>query len=196
MLLKGGPARRRRPSTGQALVEFALVIPIFLTLVVGIFEFGYMVTIKNELTYSAQDAAQVAAEMGNTSGADFYVLKQLESDLTDPINKPSIVSVKIFQSNAYGGSFGSNTYYRSGSWTGPDGTTIPWGPVGGGGGYPDSARCTVMLGCPGGHSGVDWIGITITYQYHWLTPLPSLVGLGSTAPTIVQTTTTRLEPIQ
>jgi len=37
--------------------------------------------------------------------------------------------------------------------------------------------------------------VTITYQYKWITPLPGLVGLGS-APLIVQTSVSRLEPVQ
>jgi hypothetical protein len=188
--------RRRRHSRGQALVEFALVIPIFMTLVVAIFEFSFLLTIKNELTMAAADSAQLGAQLGNTNQADFFILQRIENDLASPIDKTKITSVKIFKTNPYGAVLGTNTYTRSGSWTGPDSTVIPWGPVGGGGGYPENSRCSTLLGCGGTSTGVDWLGITITYQYAWITPLPGLVGLGTSGPTMVQTNVTRLEPIQ
>ena len=63
---------RRRRSNGQALVEFTLVIPIFLTLFVAITEFSFMFTSFVELNYASHDAAQVAATYGNTSGTDCH----------------------------------------------------------------------------------------------------------------------------
>jgi len=65
-------------------------------------------------------------------------------------------------------------------------------------GYPAANRCNVVLatGCATGHTGVDWIGVTITYAYQWITPLPGMIGLGGSPPTFVETNTSRLEPIQ
>jgi Flp pilus assembly protein TadG len=55
MQLLGHPLRRRR-SRGQALVEFALIIPIFMTLVVAIAEFSVLFTSYTSLGFASHDA--------------------------------------------------------------------------------------------------------------------------------------------
>jgi Flp pilus assembly protein TadG len=54
--------RRRRAPTrrGQALVEFALVIPIFLLVLVAIFDLGRAVFAYNTLTNAAREGARTA----------------------------------------------------------------------------------------------------------------------------------------
>ena len=49
---------------GQSLVEFALVVPLLLLLVVGIFEFGRAWMTKNIMTGAAREAARVAVVSG------------------------------------------------------------------------------------------------------------------------------------
>jgi Flp pilus assembly protein TadG len=52
--------RRNRHGRGQALVEFALVIPIFLLLLVAIFDLGRAVFAYNTLTNAAREGARMA----------------------------------------------------------------------------------------------------------------------------------------
>ena len=52
--------RRDRRGRGQALVEFALVIPIFLLLLVAIFDMGRAVFAYNTLTNAAREGARMA----------------------------------------------------------------------------------------------------------------------------------------
>jgi len=49
-----------RSEQGQTLVEFALVLPILLVLVIGIFDFGSAFNSKNELNFLANSAARFA----------------------------------------------------------------------------------------------------------------------------------------
>lgn len=51
---------RRKDETGQSLVEFALVVPMLLILVVGIAEFGRAWMTRNILTGAAREAVRVA----------------------------------------------------------------------------------------------------------------------------------------
>ena len=51
---------RDRRGRGQALVEFALVIPIFLLLLVAIFDLGRAVFAYNTLTNAAREGARMA----------------------------------------------------------------------------------------------------------------------------------------
>jgi len=176
-------------------VEFALVIPVFLALVVAIAEFAFLLTVKTGVTYASQDATQIAAELGNTSDADVYILQQIEEDVQAPVDKAKIQSVSVFWTDLNSTNKGANTFTRSGSMSDDSGTvTVPYTQTGFG--YPVASRCNVILGCGSGHPGVDWIGVTITYSYQWVTPLPGMIGLGGSPPTFVETNTSRLEPIR
>lgn len=55
---------------GQAMVEFALVMPLFLALLCGILDFGYIFACKNSLTHLAGGAAREAAISTATGGSD------------------------------------------------------------------------------------------------------------------------------
>src|SRR5262245_50873139 len=52
--------RRDRRSRGQSLVEFALVVPVFLLILMGILDFGRAVLAYNSLSNAARDGARVA----------------------------------------------------------------------------------------------------------------------------------------
>lgn len=56
----------RRTSRGQALVEFALIIPIFLSLLMGIADLGRVVWAYNSLASSAREGARFAIVHGGT----------------------------------------------------------------------------------------------------------------------------------
>jgi Flp pilus assembly protein TadG len=56
----------RRRSRGQALVEFAIIIPIFLTLLMGIFDFGRVVWAQNSLASAAREGARFAIVHGGS----------------------------------------------------------------------------------------------------------------------------------
>lgn len=57
----GGMKSVARREKGQSLVEFALLLPVFLLIVVGITEFGRAWMTKNMLTGAAREGARVAA---------------------------------------------------------------------------------------------------------------------------------------
>jgi len=51
----------RRKERGQELVEFALILPLLLLLLVGIFEFGYVVFVQNSLSNAVREGARYGA---------------------------------------------------------------------------------------------------------------------------------------
>lgn len=53
--------RRRRDEGGVAAVEFALIMPIFLMLLFGIVDFGYMINRSSVVNNAARDAARDAS---------------------------------------------------------------------------------------------------------------------------------------
>ena len=62
---KRAGARVHEPQ-GQGLVEFALVMPVFLLLVLGIVEFGRLMTAYSSVSTASRDAARYAASVGDT----------------------------------------------------------------------------------------------------------------------------------
>jgi Flp pilus assembly protein TadG len=196
MRFYGNPQRCRRPWRGQALVEFALVIPIFLTLVVGISEFSFLLTSKTGIAFASQNATQLAAELGDSAHADCLIIEQIEKDLQSPIDVSKVTAVSIFWTDLNGSNKAANTWTRAGSFLCPGNITIPY--TQSASNYPEADRCNILsaVGCAPGHNSIDWVGVSITYQYSWITPLPGMIGLTGSAPLFVETHTSRMEPVQ
>jgi hypothetical protein len=56
--------QKRNHQRGQGMVEFALAIPVFLILAIGIIEFGYMFFVYSSLFSSTREAARYGASVG------------------------------------------------------------------------------------------------------------------------------------
>jgi Flp pilus assembly protein TadG len=77
---------KRQDASGQALTEMAFVIVLFVTLVMGLMEFGRAWMIANMITHAAVDGARSAAKfvdrnpdctITDTSGIESGVLAQI-----------------------------------------------------------------------------------------------------------------------
>ncbi len=203
-------------SSGQSLVEFALVIPIFLIVLMAVIEFAFLLNGQLAINFATRDAALIAAEAGNGVGADCVVLQKVEEDVSAPANRANISKVQIFWTNANGqpldtsgnvttfgsGSQAADTYSRTGTTTCTfaDGTTltVPYS-LSGTANYPESARCSdvqgTLEGCQAGHPGIDTIGVQVTYFDSWRTPLHNLIGLLGTGWTLTESNQMRMEPV-
>jgi len=63
----------KKPFKGQGLVEFALVLPVFLLLMIGIIEFGWFFFIYSTANSAAREAARYGAGAGEVSaGGPYY----------------------------------------------------------------------------------------------------------------------------
>jgi hypothetical protein len=58
---------RRDRSRGQALVEFALILPIFIMLLVGMFDLGHVVWANDSLATAAREGARFAVVHGGSN---------------------------------------------------------------------------------------------------------------------------------
>lgn len=63
-----GIVRRRRPR-GQALVEFALAIPIFVLLIFGLIDLGRLVYVNNAVAQAAREGARFGSVQGRSATA-------------------------------------------------------------------------------------------------------------------------------
>jgi hypothetical protein len=74
---------KRKATRGQALVEFALILPLFIMVVVGIIVLGIIVFYNQQLTNAAREAARFAAI--SSASAQCPVLSQLTPPNVDPL---------------------------------------------------------------------------------------------------------------
>jgi len=197
------PRRRRRESRGQALVEFSLIIPIFLAMFTGIIEFGVAFSVKMQVTFASRDAAIVLAESGAADPltADCAILSRIDQDFLAPAKRTNIDHVDIFWATAAGGiNNGAVETYKPTGTLGSSCPTLVWSRTSNL--YPAQNRCSSITGSSLGlcqaspvHTGPDRIGVTIVYQYNWITPLPGLVGLSGSGMSFSQTNLTTIEPV-
>jgi Flp pilus assembly protein TadG len=184
--------RRTRLERGQALLEFAIVLPVLMLMVTGIIEFSLAFNSSLGINRASQNAALVAAEAGNLPGADCMILTRIEQDINAPIDRGEITGVSIQRTNPSGTTvYAQNTYVRGGvtNCTLADGTPIDVPYTSTGSGYPVNQRCSIQSGCPTmtpARTAVDTIGVQISLRYHLRTPLSAIMGMfnGGTAGTM------------
>src|SRR5664279_1461078 len=173
----GGKPRER----GQSLVEFALVFPLFWVVLVALIEFAFVFNAVLSVSFASRNAAVIAAEASNSSTADCSILKSIENDVNAPASAEQIQKVDIYwtDSNGVAQSGVITTYTRSTSSSiscTVSGSTYNVPYVRTTNNYPYSLRCSTRNGCGGGHTGLDTIGVKITYFYPFHTPYGAVLG--------------------
>ena len=100
---------RRASQAGQSLVEFSLVIPLFLVVLMAVIEFSFLMNGQLSINYATRDAALIAAEAGNAGLdaqnddlADCVILQKVQQDVTAPASTSNITQVQIYWTNATG----------------------------------------------------------------------------------------------
>lgn len=213
-------ARQDQPSrnAGQTLVEFALVVPLFLLLLMAFLEFGFEFNALLAINFASRDGALTAAEAGNDGGADCAILRSLDAEVRAPADPGQIQTVKIYWTDALGnvltpgGAVGGGglsnignaftTYVRAGSMTCTvDGATftLPYSATAQNK-YPSSNRCNVLVGCVDGngttHPGLDTIGVQITYRHTWKTGFPLVFAQPASGILLSQSNAMGMEPVR
>jgi hypothetical protein len=155
--LRGGGGAR-----GQAIVEFTLIIPVFLIILMGMLEFGIAFDHRNAMAYAVREGARVGASLGNggsqPTGVDPAILAAVQRGLTDPILIENITSIEIFQADTSGQPISGkiDTYDRNGNLIGAAG-------------WPATSRVPGLSG--------DSVGVRVVYDFRPQTPLGTLLGL-------------------
>ncbi len=168
-----GSRRWRRLESGQATVEFAAVLPIFMLVVLGIVDYGTMFNVSVTMTDSVRVAARYATTHPSAwSYADPAPLNTIQGQIQATNSLAHIVNDDAHINIVYLVVSGSNPvqcgYYsaQSRAFVATNGYT--------------QSNCLL----PG-----TLIKITVGYSYSWLTPLPQLasnlpfggIGLSATA---------------
>ena len=200
--------RHQRHQRGQALVEFTIVFPIFMFLLLGMMEFGFAFSDRLTLGNATREGARVGASLvtgsttactGDPNGVDTAIVASMQFILKSggsDVDLSHINSIKIYKSNTSGKQIGSyvNTWtYTPGA--GPDADSGPgvekldFSPQSSG--WPACTRSN-------GSGNPDSIGVSIDYSYAFKTPLSAVSSvLGFTRAStidIVDTTVMSLNP--
>ena len=192
-----GPGGSPR-GAGQTLVEFALVFPLFIMLVLFIIEFAFVFSALLGVNYASRNAALAAAEAGDDNLADCIILREVEDSIGAPGNKENITTVTIYRTDQSGSTrLATLVYTRGGTTTCTKGTTtlsVPYSTSTGT--YTPAKRCNVLSGCviDGVARKIDTIGVDIAYAHSWITPIRNF-GLAGTGVTLTQSNAMRMEPI-
>jgi len=91
--------RRKRISIhdrrGAALVEMALILPVFLMVVLGIIEFGRAMMVSNLLTNAARDGARLAVVAGTTNSQVTSAVNQFLTESVGSVPDGTEITVTV-----------------------------------------------------------------------------------------------------
>jgi TadE-like protein len=193
---------------GQSLVEFTMILPILMTLVSGIAEFGIAFGTDMTLTQGTRGGARVGALLvdGGASGlgcsgvsgsdsVDPQIIAAVQRSLESPgtgIVRANINWIHIFKADANGAETAGfvNTWLPNGvSDVGPTicGVSLDFHRAVATDPWPSTARQNALP--------VESIGVSINYKYKLFTPLSALTGLfGASQITMIDATVMAFEP--
>jgi hypothetical protein len=177
------PGTRER---GQGLVEFALVVPVFMLLLLGMLEFGIAFNHQLTLGYATREGARIGADLvngggklgcgsglsPNAAGVDKVIIEAVDRVLTSsgsPIPLDQVGRVRIFLATSTGADSGTgnNWDYSATGYTLPDGTKINFTLASGNWDPCNRSNLPIGNGPPAS------IGVSITYTYNGVTPVVS-----------------------
>jgi len=179
-------ADRRSGRRGQSLVEFAMIVPVILLLLVGMLEFGFIFDQTMTLNYATREGARSGAAFANGNSTtmicnssvdiDKNIIAAVQRVIEAPgsrVDPAQVAEIRIYKATSTGAQSGSAanvwTYDDNG---GPsvDGANLDFSPA-----STNWNACTRDNTWSGG-SAPDSIGISVSYTYQMVTPLGSLLG--------------------
>jgi hypothetical protein len=170
------PSGRRRPN-GQAIVEFALVAPLFFALIFGLIEFALIGISISSYNLAAEEGARIGSVLGRTDATvDQQIVASVRSH-TSGIAAAQAVEIEIFKADVTGnavtnaGNIVENVYDIQGN---PIGTQF----------WPVDSRIDQLL-------TADYLGVRITYQYTYLT---AFIAGGNSNLQLTAASVQRIEP--
>lgn len=171
--------RRRDGQRGQGLVEFALLVPVFMLLLLGMLEFGFLFDHTLTIQYASREGARVGSALVNGGGTlgcgagqspdastvDPLIIAAVTRVLKSPgsrVNVAQIPTIRIYKANASGNEAGPvNVWtFNTGSQTFIQ-TSVGW------------AACGRTNVAP--PAGPDSIGVSLTYTYQLQSGLGSVL---------------------
>ncbi len=181
-ITRRGDRPRRR---GQSLVEYAMTVPVFLLILLGMLEFGFAFSHHLTMEYSTREGARTGASLANGSDqvacatVDDHVMAAVQRVLTgtgSQIAMNRIGEIRIYQADSTGRELGPVNRWTLGAGPTVEGAQLLFHEVSSG--WSACGRKNLAVGV---NDRVDSIGVSITYDYDFVTPLGALMGAVGTA---------------
>jgi Flp pilus assembly protein TadG len=182
--------RQRARERGQGIVEFTLILPLFLLMLVAMIDFGFAFYTNLTVEYASREGARVGAALAAGSSTlpcaqvDSYVMAAVQRVLESAgigidLNASGgggVNWIRIYKStDAAGGGYTTAGNYNQ--WTysaggGPmvDGRVLDF--VG-----PTEAAASWKACTRNNGANPDSIGVAISYTYAWITPIARITTL-------------------
>ena len=166
---------------GQALIEFAVILPTLLMILLGIVEFGFVFSSHVTMQYATREGARMGAGLANGSAAfkcgevDEQVIAAVQRVLTaagSRVDVADVGEIRIYQADATGGEAGPVNVWTPGKGPKLDGEHLLFKFESGN--WDACSRNNAGLG----HT--DSIGVSMTYRYGYVTPIGGVLGLVGT----------------
>jgi hypothetical protein len=170
---------------GQSLVEYAMTVPVFLLILLGMLEFGFAFSHHLTMEYSTREGARTGASLANGSDqvacatVDDHVMAAVQRVLTgtgSQIAMNRIGEIRIYQADSAGRELGPVNRWKLGAGPTVEGAQLLFHEVSSG--WSACGRKNLAVGV---NDRVDSIGVSITYDYDFVTPLGALMGAVGTA---------------
>lgn len=169
--------RRSRPDRGQSTVEYAIVVPVFLLILLGILEFGFAFSHHITMEYATREGARTGAALNNGTAAfdcndvDDQIMAAVQRVITasgSQVDISQIDQVRIYDANKAGQEAGPVEIWKPGSGNKVDGVALKFVRTSG-----DWSACSRDNS---GFGHTDSIGVSMQYHYQYVTPLGNLMG--------------------
>ena len=169
--------RSRATRRGQTLVEFALILPSIMLIMVGTLNFGFAFYSSMTLEYASREGARVGSALASGSATlpcaqvDGHVVAAVQRVLQSagiPLKTSGIDWIRIYKATNFTDGSGWNTANNYNQWTysaggGPtvDGQTLDFVASG----ATNWSACSRVNGAT-----PDSLGVAISYQHAWTIP--------------------------
>jgi hypothetical protein len=177
---------------GQSLVEFAVLLPVFLLLLIGMLEFGFVFDHNISISYASREGARVGAALANGGGAlgcnpgqspnaasvDPQVVAAVQRTLTSPgspIVLERVQEIRIFRANSAGNQIGNNVNvwdYDPGGGPVVDGQALDFSVV-----STNWPACGRRNDYNPGAGNPHSLGVAVVYRYDLVTALGAVMRL-------------------
>ena len=167
-----------RAEGGQGIVEFALIVPVFITLLLGMLEFGFVFDENLTLEYASREGARVGSALVDGGGSpgcttvDNQIIAAVERVLTSDgsrITLERVGQIRIYLATATGSEAGPVDVWIYAAGQGPvvDGKTLDF-----------KLQSTSWSACSRTNAGspAPSIGVSVSYSYQFQTPIGIAVG--------------------
>ncbi len=169
---------RRRPTRGQAMVEYAVIVPFLMVVLLGIIEFGFAFSHNITLEYATREGARTGAALNNGTTAfackevDGQIIAAVQRVLTasgSEVDLAKVTQIRIYEADANGQEGTHSETYTPGTGDVVDGVALKFA--------KSKGNWNACSRKNDGFGKTDSLGVSMTYDYTYVTPLGNLLAL-------------------